>query len=98
MEEQTKKEALKQKLQEEVSKWQIHLDELRLHVKLGSMEASEKIKEEQRKIEKELAQAKVDLKQFDKATEEAWATISDGLKTSLETIKESFSEAKKYYK
>lgn len=98
MEQQSKKEALKDKLQAEVTKWQTELEELTVQVKLGSMEATEKLKEQQKKLEKELAQAKVDLKLFDKATGDAWKNISDGLKTSFETMKEAFSEAKKNYK
>ena len=69
MKEQNKKEALKEKLQEEMAKWQTQFDELTVQIKLGSMEASDKLKEQQKKLEKEFAQAKVDLKHFDKAKE-----------------------------
>ena len=92
------KDILKEKFQAEVKQWQTHLEELTVQVKLGSMEASDKLKEEQKKIEAELAQAKVDLKKLDEATGEAWKNISDGMKTSFETMKEAFSQAKKHYK
>lgn len=98
MEEQSKKEALKEKLQEEMAKWQTQFDELTVQIKLGSMEASDKLKEQQKKLKKEFAQAKVDLKHLDKATGEAWQNINDGLKTSFETMKEAFDKAKEHYK
>ena len=98
MKEQNKKEALKEKLQEEMAKWQTQFDELTVQIKLGSMEASDKLKEQQKKLEKEFAQAKVDLKHFDKATGEAWQKINDGLKTSFATMKDAFDKAKEHYK
>ena len=98
MEEQSKKEALKEKLQKEMAKWQTQFDELTVQIKLGSMEASDKLKEQQKKLEKEFAQAKVDLKHLDEATGEAWKDINDGMKTSFATMKEAFDKAKEHYK
>lgn len=98
MEEQSKKEALKKMLQEEIAKWQTQLDELTVQVKQGSKDASVKLKKQQEKLEKELALAKVELKRLDKATGEAWQNISDGLKASFETMNDSFDKAKQHYK
>lgn len=92
------REVLKEKFQAEVTQLQTHMEELAVQVKLGSMEASDKLKEQQKKIEAELVQAKVDLKKLDEATGEAWKNISDGMKTSFDTMKEAFAQAKKHYK
>ena len=95
--EQDNKEEVKQTLQEELVKWQTQFDELAVQVKLGSMEAKEKLKEEHKKIAKKLAQAKVDLKLFDEATGAAWKNISDGLKDSFESMEDAFYKARKHY-
>ena len=98
MKTQTTKTDFKQQLETEISKWQTKIDEARLQLSLGKMEAKDEFKVQVDKLESEMNQAKVELKKLDEATTHAWGDISEGLKSSFDSMKKAYKKAKKHYK
>ncbi len=98
MNKQTKKTDFKQQLETEISKWQAKIDEARLQLSLGKMEAKDEFKVQVDKLESEMKRAKSELKELDEATTQAWGDISEGLKSSFDSMKEAYKKAKEHYK
>ena len=93
-----KEPTIKEQLEKEMASWQSNIDEAKLQLHLGSKEAQEKMQLYVDKLEKELAEAKVQWDEFDGATEKAWQNIQQGLKSSFSTMTEAFNKAKEHYK
>ena len=96
MENQDKK-TFKEQLQNEMAKLQSKLDEAKLQLHLGTLEAREELQPHINKLEIELDNAKKQMEEFDDATEKAWKDIKRGLDSSFKTMKRSLDKAKKHF-
>jgi len=97
MESANKKTAFKVKLEEEVTQWKTKIDEMRVQMELGSMEARQKLEPELNKLEVQHDKVVAELERLDEATEYAWEEIKDGVSNSFATLKNAFNNAKKFY-
>jgi len=97
MNESTKLDELKSKLDAELSSWQTKIDEARVQLELGSKDAEDKIRPYINKLENEMDQAKEKWAQLEEASEHSWAEIKSGLDVSMDAMKEAFSSAKKHF-
>ena len=95
---EAKKNELKQKFEAEMAEWQTKIDEVKVQLSLGAMDAKDELNAQLRKLEAEVAQAKVDFDKFDKASTHAWNDFAEGLSKSFDTMKEAFTKAKENYK
>jgi chromosome segregation ATPase len=91
------KKTVKDQLENEMVKWQTKIDEARLQLHLGALEAKDKLQPHINELEKDLEIAKKQMEEFDDATEDAWKDIRKGLKSSFNTMKKSFDNAKKHF-
>lgn len=91
------KSKLKEQLNEEMLKWQQKIDEAKVQLKLGSMDAKDKIQDHIKEMEIELEVAKLEWKKIDDASNEAWGDIKKGWKTSLDTISEAYDKTLKHF-
>jgi len=97
MNESTKLDELKSKLEAELASWQTKIDEARVQLELGSKDAEDKIRPYISQLEDEMEQAKDKWGQLEEASENSWADIKSGLDLSMDAMKEAFSSAKKHF-
>ena len=97
MNESTKLDELKSKLETELAGWQTKIDEARVQLELGSKDAEDKIRPYINQLEDEMEQAKDKWAQLEEASEHSWADIKSGLDLSMDAMKEAFSSAKKHF-
>lgn len=95
--EPTEKKTLEQQLEDEMKKWRGELDELKVQVHLGTMDAQDKMQPCIDQLEEELAKAKKDWQEFGEASEGAWQELGKGLKLSLAAVKQSAEKAKAHF-
>jgi len=93
----SKKTAFKVKLEEEVAHWKTKIDEMKLQMELGSMEARQKLEPELNKLELQYDKVVTELEKLDEATEYAWEEIKDGVNDSFATLKKAFNNAKEFF-
>ena len=93
----TKFDEIRDKLEAELDDWQTRIDEARVQLKLGGMEAEEKLQPYIEQLEKELDEAKGKWAELEQASEKSWADIKLGLDISMDSMKEAFSNAKKHF-
>jgi len=97
MESESKKTAFKVKLEAEVLEWKTKMDEMKVQMELGSMEARQKLEPEWNKLEVQYDKVVAELEKLDEATEYAWEEIKSGLSDSLATLKKSLNNAKEFF-
>jgi predicted nucleic acid-binding Zn-ribbon protein len=97
MNESGKLSEMKAQLAQELAKWQEKIDEARVQLNLGGKEAEEKIQPYLEQLESEMHEAKKKWAELESATESSWADIKAGLDSSVEAMKEAFSNAKKHF-
>ena len=97
MNESTKLNEIKSKLEAELASWQTKIDEARVQLELGSKDAEDKIRPYINKLENEMDEAKDKWAQLEEASEHSWADIKSGLDLSMDAMKEAFSSAKKHF-
>ena len=97
MTESTKIDDLKAQLEQEMAKWQTKIDEAKLQLQLGSMDAEDKIRPHVEQLEKEMDEAKVKWAQLEQASEHSWSDLKEGLDLSVEAMKDAFSKASKHF-
>lgn len=97
MNETTKVNEVKAQLEQELAKWQTKIDEARVQLNLGGMEAEEKIQPYLDQLENEMLNAKGKWAELEEATENSWADIKVGLDSSVDAMKAAFSKAKKHF-
>lgn len=88
---------MKAQLEQELAKWQTKIDEARVQLNLGGMEAEEKIQPYLDQLENEMLNAKGKWAELEEATENSWADIKVGLDSSVDAMKAAFSKAKKHF-
>jgi len=88
---------IKDKLEAELDDWQTKLDEARVQLKLGGMEAEDKLRPYIEQLEDEMDKAKGKWEELEQASENSWAEIKLGLDMSIDSMKEAFSNAKKHF-
>ncbi len=97
MNESTKLNEMKTQLKGELAKWQTKIDEARIQLNLGGKEAKEKIQPHLDQLENEMYKAKDKWADLEEASENSWADIKVGLDSSVDAMKESFSNAQKHF-
>lgn len=97
MNESTRMNEMKAQLKAEMAKWQTKLDEARVQANLGSKEAEEKIQPYLDQLENEMHKAKEKWTELEGASENSWQEIKVGLDSSVDAMKEAFSNAKKHF-
>ncbi len=97
MNESTRMNEMKAQLKAEMAKWQTKLDEARVQANLGSKEAEEKIQPYLDQLENEMYKAKEKWTELEGASENSWQEIKVGLDSSVDAMKEAFSNAKKHF-
>ena len=97
MNESTKLDEIKSRMEAELAKWQTRIDEARVQLELGSKDAEDKIRPYISQLENEMGQAKDKWAQLEDASEHSWEDIKSGLDLSMDTMKEAFSSAKKHF-
>ena len=95
--ENKEKKAAKDYLKDEMALWQIKIEEAKLQLHLGAMEAREKLQPHINELEKELDDAKTQMEEFDDSIEKAWEDVKHGLDSSFKTMQRSFDKAKKHF-
>ena len=88
---------MKAQLAQELAKWQEKIDEARVQLNLGGKEAEERIQPYLEQLESEMHKAKEKWVELESATESSWADIKAGLDSSVDAMKEAFSNAKKHF-
>jgi predicted nucleic acid-binding Zn-ribbon protein len=88
---------MKAQLAQELAKWQEKIDEARVQLNLGGKEVEEKIQPYLEQLENEMQKAKEKWSELEGATESSWADIKAGLDSSVDAMKEAFSNAKKHF-
>ena len=88
---------MKAQLAQELTKWQEKIEEARVQLNLGGKEAEEKIQPYLEQLENEMHKAKEKWAELEGATESSWADIKLGLDSSVDAMKEAFSNAKKHF-
>ena len=81
----------------EILEWKTKMDEMKVQMELGSMEARQKLEPELNKLELQYDKVVAELERLDEATELAWKEIKSGVSDSVETLKKAFNNAKKFY-
>lgn len=97
MNESSKMNEAKALLEQELAKWQTKIDEARVQLNLGGKEAEEKIQPYLDQLEDEMLKARDKWAELDQASENSWADIKRGLDSSVGTMKEAFSNARKHF-
>ena len=97
MNDSTKLDEVKSRLEAELASWQTRIDEARVQLELGSKDAEEKIRPYISQLENEMGQAKDKWAQLEEASEHSWEDIKSGLDLSMDAMKEAFSSAKKHF-
>lgn len=97
MNESTRMNEMKAQLKAEMAKWQTKLDQARVQANLGSKEAEEKIQPYLDQLENEMYKAKEKWTELEGASENSWEDIKVGLDSSVDAMKEAFSNAKKHF-
>lgn len=97
MNESSKMNEAKALLEQELAKWQTKIDEARVQLNLGGKEAEEKIQPYLNQLENEMLKAKDKWAELEDASEHSWADIKVGLDSSVDAMKEAFSNAKKHF-
>jgi len=94
----TDKKTVEQQLEEEMKQWQTKIDEVKVQMHLGAMEAREKAQPYVDQLDQELAKAKKDWQEFGRASEGAWQELSKGLKLSFKAIQQAADKAEEHFK
>lgn len=89
---------MKKRLESELIKLKGKLEETKVQAELGAMDMREKLKPEIDRAEVEFDKAKKKLAKFGETSEGAWDEIEDGVKMSLDILKESIETAKSKFK
>lgn len=97
MELESKKTDFKAKLEAEILEWKTKMDEMKVQMELGSMEARQKLEPDLNKLELQYDKVVAELEKLDEATEYAWEEIKNGVNDSVATLKKAFNNAKKFY-
>ncbi|MGB5693738.1 MAG: hypothetical protein WBM43_14115 [Flavobacteriaceae bacterium] len=97
MELESKKTDFKAKLEAEILEWKTKMDEMKVQMELGSMEARQKLEPELNKLELQYDKVVAELEKLDEASEYAWEEIKNGVSDSVATLKKAFNNAKKFY-
>ena len=97
MSEQTKKQTIREQLENELEKLQTKMDEAKVQMHLGMKDTEDKIKPHVEKLDKELNDAKVKLEELGKSSEGAWGDVKSGLDSSIEAMKMAFESAEKHF-
>lgn len=97
MNESTKLDDMKAQLKEEMAKWQTKIDEARVQANLGSKEAEEKMQPYLDQLENEMYKVKGKWAELEEASENSWEDIKVGVDSSVDSMKEAFSNAKKHF-
>ena len=97
MNESSKMNEMKAELEQELAKWQTKIDEARVQLKLGGMEAEQKIQPWLDQLENEMSKAKEKWAELEDASENSWEDIKVGLDSSVDSMKEAFANARKHF-
>lgn len=98
MSEETDKKTVEQQCKEQMKKWRTELDELKLKMHLGTMDAQDKMQPYIDQLDEEFSKAKKDWQEFGEASEGAWQELGKGLKLSFAAIQQSAEKAKEHFK
>lgn len=97
MNESSKMNEMKAQLEQELAKWQTKIDEARVQLNLGGKEAEEKIQPYLDQLDNEMFKAKEKWAELEDASENSWEDIKVGLDSSVDAMKDAFSNAKKHF-
>lgn len=97
MNDSSKMNEMKAQLEKELDKWQTKIDEARVQLNLGGKEAEDKIQPYLDQLDNEMFKAKEKWAELEDASENSWEDIKVGLDSSVDSIKEAFSNAKKHF-
>ena len=97
MNESTKMSETKAQLEQELAKWQTKIDEARVQLDLGGKEAEEKIQPHLEQLDNEMLDAKRKWAELEEASENSWAELKVGVDSSVDAMREAFSNAKKHF-
>ena len=87
----------KKQLENELAKWETEIDELKVQIKLGSMETRDKLQPKLDKMEAEYANAMKELDKLGDAAENALENIKTGVNNSVKEMKDAFDKAAKHF-
>ena len=87
----------KKQLENELAKWETEIDELKVQIKLGSMETRDKLQPKLDKMEAEYANAMKELDKLGDAAENALENIKTGVNNSVKEMRDAFDKASKHF-
>lgn len=91
------KNTTKEQLKAELAKWQTKIDEAKLQMHLGAKDAQDKLGPQIEQLEKELAQAKKELGEFENKSGAALEDLKQGLKLSTKSMQKAFEKAQQHF-
>ena len=97
MTEQTNKQTVKEQLKQDIEKWQVKMDEVKLQMHLGAKEKQDKLQPHVDQLDHELRKAKAKLEEFGENSEGAWGEVQEGLESSFDVMKMAFESAQEHF-
>jgi predicted nucleic acid-binding Zn-ribbon protein len=98
MSESEKFDELREQLEAELHKWHTKIEEARVQMNLGTMEAADRLRPVIEELEKELAHAKEKWNELEVASGKSWVDIKEGLDVSVDAMKQAFGKAREHFK